>query len=401
MIRKTLFATALFAASQLAAQTYRLDTDRSLSELETELSQVSQPGASEQMAFGAVLFLRGIEQALQQRYEFNLGVTSDMMAIPVMRLPVPPNPNGKPFRPELIAEMFETVEQSMARSRAALHSATPGPQDKLEIDVAGLWFDIDRNGSKGANEALTSVLGASLFSPWNRPPFSPTAEMQVHFDAADRDWLIAYTHLLSGTSQLVLAFDPTDVISEVLSSNVKMAEIQGGLPRSGFLFFSDEEKIIDMFAMVYGALNRRPNPGRIQAAHGHFLEMIASNRTFWALANAENDDSQEWIPNASQTAALGFQLPKDTSEVWQSVLADGEAILNGDLLVPHWRITPGGGINVAKMIEDPPAVDIVTWIQGHGLLPYMEKGPLVTSQNMRRLEEMFSGNTLLFMVLLN
>ena len=75
--------------------------------------------------------------------------------------------------------------------------------------------------------------------------------------------------------------------------------------------------------------------------------------------------------------------------------------MNGELLIGHWRVEPGAGINVRKLFEDPPAVDLVSWVQGHGLLPYIERGPLVSGASLVRFESMFAGNALVFMVLLN
>lgn len=129
--------------------------------------------------------------------------------------------------------------------------------------------------------------------------------------------------------------------------------------------------------------------------------MIAQNRVFWAAVAQESDNENEWIPNAGQTAAMGFDLPPETSEVWQAILGDGEELLNGELLVPYWRIAPAGGVNVKKLFMDPPAVDIVTWVQGSGLLPYMERGPLADTNNLRIFEQMVTGDALIFSFLLN
>jgi len=129
--------------------------------------------------------------------------------------------------------------------------------------------------------------------------------------------------------------------------------------------------------------------------------MIAENKVFWAAIEQETDNQNEWIPNAKQTAALGFALDPETGMAWQAVLADAEALLNGQLLIDYWRISPAGGINVKKMFMDPPAVDIVTWVQGAGLLPYMERGPVITNDSLRRFEDLTPGNPLLFSFLFN
>jgi hypothetical protein len=124
--------------------------------------------------------------------------------------------------------------------------------------------------------------------------------------------------------------------------------------------FSDQ---IDRFAMVYGAINQQPNPLHTRAAHAHFFAMIAQNKMFWAALALETDNRDEWIPNARQTAALGFELPEKTAALWQAVLADAQAVLTGELLIEYWRIALAGGVNVQKLFLDPPVVDIVTWVR--------------------------------------
>ena len=81
--------------------------------------------------------------------------------------------------------------------------------------------------------------------------------------------------------------------------------------------------------------------------------------------------------------------------------ADAEDVLTGKKLIGHWRVEPGGGVNVARLFQDPPVVDLVTWIHGVGLLDYMEKGPLADERNVMRFQRMFGGDAALFMVWLN
>ncbi len=142
-----------------------------------------------------------------------------------------------------------------------------------------------------------------------------------------------------------------------------------------------EQDWIDIAAVVLRTLNQTPDKARAAAAQTAYLAMIDDNRTFWRRADAETDNDREWIPNARQTAALGYTLPPDTSAVWQAVLADAEAVLRGERLVPYLWLGEDAGVNVARMFTDPRPIDIPMWIQGLDALPYVEKGPLISSQN--------------------
>ncbi len=393
---------ALLAVQPVAADELTLDTRASLTELETELAARQSSRGLDAFALGAVSFLRAIEVTLQDRYRTRAAIGSGGFSIPVLRLPVPPNPQPEPFQPEFVAALFSSLGSDMEQTRAHLASADIDPDDRLVLDVAALWFDIDGNGTRGIGEGVLETAGLALGGAMPRATSQvPFEGLVVHFDAADVEWLVAYTHLLSAVSEMVLAFDPTEVIADVMESNVVMAKIQGGSPPKDVGFLRGEEVLVDTIAIVYGALNRVPERERIAEARDHLLEMIERNRAFWALVEQETDNSFEWIPNPRQNAALGFNLPSETSSVWQRVLADAEAVLKGELLVSHWRTDPGGGINVAKLVADPPAFDIVTWIQGAGLAPYVEPGPLVTGDSYNRFTRMFGGNAMLFMVLLN
>ena len=97
------------------------------------------------------------------------------------------------------------------------------------------------------------------------------------------------------------------------------------------------------------------------------------------------------MPNDRQVSGLGLNVPPGTGERWQAVLADAEALLKGEALIPHWRFGAEAGINLKKAFENPPAVDLVTWIQGEGLLPYAEKGRRISADAWNDFERLVSG----------
>jgi hypothetical protein len=158
---------------------------------------------------------------------------------------------------------------------------------------------------------------------------------------------------------------------------------------------------VDRAAMVLHALSNTPDKALAQDAYDHFLAMIRDNRRFWSLVALETDNTGEWVPNDRQVSGLGLTMPPGTGERWQAVLADAEKLLKGELLIPHWRFGAEAGINLRKAFENPPPVDLITWIQGEGLLPYAEKGPQMSMQSWRDFEEFVQGDAMLFAVFLN
>ena len=94
-------------------------------------------------------------------------------------------------------------------------------------------------------------------------------------------------------------------------------------------------------------------------------------------------------------------MPPGTGKRWQAVLTDAEKSLKGEVLIPHWRFGAEAGINLKKMFDDPPAVDLITWIQGEGFLPYAEKGPQVSMASWNDFASFVQGDAMLFAVFLN
>ncbi len=388
----------LLTASISQAQTNPFIATETLEMAQSRLADLPARTDDQNFALGAVHFLRGIEKTLQTRWQHN--ATLDDFDMPVLRLPVAPNPDAQPFTPDLITNIFTELLTDMEASRTALDAINGDVA--LRINLADLWFDINMNATRDAGESIMEIGAGSVMSGRQiRDMAQMPSNIKIQFDTADVAWLTAYTHLISGVSELVVAFDPTEAIETVMQSINEMDQLRGSaLVRNNFVS-QNEVNWLDQFAMAYGALNMQPDAIRTRAAHAHFLNMIAENKVFWADLALETDDTLEWIPNENQQSALGIDMPVGTGVAWQAILADAEAILNGDLLITHWRVSPGAGINVKAMFMDPPPVDIVTWIQGSGLLPYMEQGPIATTESMRAFNRLVSGNSIGFSFMLN
>ncbi len=399
MIRFALFGLFAFAAAASAQEAERdidltpLISSVGLTATITAL-EADPPGPARDFALGGTRFLRAVEKTLQLRYRHNADFGD--LDLPVLRLPLPYNDAGQPFYPALVADLFTGIVADMQGARTALDSAEG--DFGVTLDLTRVWFDVNENGQQDEGESLMAAAGAAL---GQAAPGDPLNALTVRFDASDNAWLEAYAHLLEGFGHLVLAFDPTEVIEEVNATIAHMAEIRGSETRERNWLFEGEEDAVDTFAVLYGAVNRQPDRAHIHAMRDNLLAMVAANRRFWEIVALEADNDREWIPAAGQISALGVEMPADTSERWLAVLGDAEEVLLGKKLVGHWRLDGTGGVNVAKLLEDPVPVDIVTWIQGHGLTDYLERGTVVDDTNWRLFQRMFGGDALLFMVWLN
>jgi hypothetical protein len=285
----------------------------------------------------------------------------------------------------------------MEAARSALTQLGDKPF-ALEIRLSDLWFDINANGARDAGEDMASVAGLTLGG--GRIMAVAIEDPVIRFDTADAAWLSAYTHFLSGFAATALAYDPEPAIQRVMDSSAAIYALWGDTPPPNAMDMMFGRQV-DRAAMVLTALSNTPDKTLAQDAYTHFLSMIEENHRFWSLVALEADNTGEWVPNDNQVSGLGLMMPPGTGERWQAVLADAEKALKGELLIPHWRFGAEAGINLRKAFENPPAVDLVTWIQGEGLLPYAEKGPQMSGQAWRDFEDIVQGDAMLFAVFLN
>lgn len=392
---RALVLSLVLAAGPIAAETISEEIARTgLAATEARLAAIPAPANEELFALAGLRFLGGVEAALQLRWQ--TGIRADWSELPILRLPIPENPAARPFAAADFTTLVTNLDADMAAARAALTDLGDKPF-ALEIRLADLWFDININGTRDEGEdigAIAGILGGG------RIVGVPVSDPVIRFDTADAAWLSAYTHFLSGFATTVLAYDPEPAIQRVIDSSQAIYALWGDTPPPNAMDMMFGRQV-DRLAMVLLALAETPDKDLAAQAHGHFLAMITENRRFWALVEMEPDNDREWVPNDRQVSALGIVMPPGTGARWQAVLADAEALLTGTKLIPHWRFGAEAGINLKKMFENPPPVDLVTWVQGEGFLPYAEKGDRMSLDAWRDFERLVSGDAMLFAVFLN
>ena len=392
-MRRLIAALALFATPALADDTTTSamiaseGLTRTAAQLETQ-----PPSPDRDMALAATRFLGGIQTAYQTRWR--IGFTDPLLPVPVLGTPLPQNPQPQPMQPDTITELARELDSAMQTTREALS----GEDAALILDLNDLWFDVKTNGSRDPGEDLLTLIGL---------PLPEGAGTQIRFDGSDRHWLDAYTRLIQTATAMVLAFDPEPVLerrqAETLQWLEQFAEPPGQMARAPRYYREADAygPILDLVYSVVEILRQQPDAAKVAEARDHAAAMIAANRAFWQAVAAEQDNDREWIPNDAQTAALGFDIPQGAGAAWLGVLDDAEALLEGRMLVPHWRFAPGYGIDLPAWLDDPQPVDLLGWLQGSDALAYAKPGLTVGYDKLESFTDMFSGRAGLYMVLFN
>ena len=86
-------------------------------------------------------------------------------------------------------------------------------------------------------------------------------------------------------------------------------------------------------------------PERRQTARLKLLEMIRLSRENWKAILAETDNDREWLPGPQQPGInplTGLAVTEEGGAAWHEALQMAEDLLEGRVLLPHFRIADEG-----------------------------------------------------------
>lgn len=360
-------------------------------------------------ALGMARFARAIERLGQSFYRHGLRSSEDLgMGLPVLRFPVPENPNPAPLSYEELREIYTRLLADLAEARATL-ALVRSDDVRIRLDLNAVRLDLNGDGRGSEDEALGTIVEQLNQPPRVRRSMGRSDVSQpwnVTFDRADMIWLNGYATLISAFTEFALAHDWRDTFLE--AGHLFFPRITGGTAvtmrsqPSRDMGGDTGGRVADMVAFVH--LLRWPvvEPQRMRSARQHLLTAIRLSRENWAAILAETDDENEWVPGPHQTsnAVPSMQVTHERVAAWRAVLDELESILEGRTLLAHWRLT--GGIDVRRVFEEPPQTfDAVLWLTGHAALPYMRDGTTVSQTTWAEWQRAFGGNFLGFALWFN
>lgn len=351
------------------------------------LAQTGDPEA--QAARGMIRFLAGIEHVAQSLYKHGLETPTGgpMVNLPVLRIPVPPNPNPQKLDYAGFRAILEKLAQDLSAAETDL-AAVGDAQIKLPIDLLMVRLDLDGDGAAKDYESLGALINAMM-------PGAAPAKAPVAFDTADVYWLRGYANFLNAFAGFFLAHD----FHATFDKTFHLYFPRAGLPYAEKLGRGDpanpwsDPAIGDAIAFIHLINWPVIEPRRLSAVRTHLKAMAAMSRESWEAARKETDNDLEWLPNAKQTGAIvPAPVTDEIIDGWLAVMAEFEAVLDGQKLLPHWRFAQG--LNLKRFFEESRNFDLVLMIAGVDAVPFLETGPLTTGADWDRLMPVFQGNFL-------
>lgn len=345
------------------------------------------PGNAESVAArGMLQFADAIERLGQNMYRYGLRPHRALRQIPFLRFPVPANPKPETLSYAAMRSVYAQFLADVANAEATLAKLPPG-HIKLPVDLVRIPISFGPNGPKiKLDHLLSNLLGRRMTGP----------SMTVAFDRADAIWMRGYCKLLSALSEFILAHDWSKTYAA--TAHLFFAGARDPLGNSqtqAMLFGQSSSSIADVVAMVHLVHWPVKEPARLLKVRDHLKSVVALSRENWKAILAETDDDSEWVPGPKQKkSATGLRVTQTQLDGWLSALASFEQVLNGQMLIPHWRFT--AGIDLNAYFEKPRPFDLVLWTTGHAVRPYLKHGPTMSRADWRRWQNVFRGRFLLF-----
>ena len=379
------------AATALSADTAAA-RDAALAELQA--AKAGDPLAA--YASGSVEFFVALEKLAGglHRHGFE---SPRSMTLPLMRLPVPANPDPEPLTYDGFRRILSDFRDGMAQSAATLASVPGDAEIALEVDLARLGIDLDEDGRMTPLESAAAIM-ASFSNGGEVPPDMAGAALVFRFDRADGYWLQGYANFLMAQADFWLAHDFRQAFDESFhmlfpKAKLPMQDALVPLDDGGSSIFSSEWRLADFVSFVHLINWPVAEPERRKSARNELLEMIRLSREDWKAIRAETDNDREWVPGPQQPGAnqlTGLEVTENEVNAWHSALQMAEDLLEGRRLLPHFRFADKG-VNMKRFFDEPKTFDLVLSITGPGVVPYMERGPMLTSEEWWALQSQFGG----------
>src|SRR4051812_42746006 len=296
-------ARADVAGSAAAAISAETVAARNTALWDLDAAKATDPLAA--YAAGSVQFFVALERLASGLHRHGFESPQSFM-LPLMRLPVPTNPNPEPLTYEGFRTILSDFRETMALSAATLALVPAGADIGLEVDLRKLGIDLDGDGNIAQQqESAAAIIDALSNDSGDAPDASP---LVFRFDRADGYWLQGYANFLMAQADFWLAHDFRSAFDQTFHmlfprAKLPLQDTLVPLDDGNQGMFGSEWRIADMISFIHLINWPVVELERSKAARLELLEMIRLSREDWKAIRAETDNDREWLPGPQQTGA--------------------------------------------------------------------------------------------------
>lgn len=398
-------ALALIAAPALAGEAGDIATDAlytgSLADGLAKLEPLAAADDREAwFGIGAIRLTQTIEQLAQTLYRHGFAVEAGTTVFGTgLILPIPQNPNPEPFDHAGVRAMLADLVAGLDAARPAFETAAQAGDYVIEINPLKIRVDANGDGKVEDTESL-----AGLFASWNGTtveqllappqPGAPSAFEFFGFDRADGFWLAGYTQVLASQADFLLAHDFSQFVDSTFHRLFPKARFPMQDFAAGGMLMLDPQSdtaIADAVAGIHTLDWPVVEPERLSGVRERMLAVLDYSRQNWAAILAETDNNHELLPSPKQTPMFPDAAVDDAKvAAWLVTLDKARDVLEGRLLIPHWRFTQG--FDLKAYFETATETDLVMILTGLGALPFLGDASVATAEDFRAMQDAFGSD---------
>ncbi len=348
---------------------------------------------------GAIQLTQSIEALAQAFYSHGFVVPgSDTAFAPGIEVPV--NPSPEPLDYDGVRAILSDFLAGLDEARTSFVAAGQAGDYVIDINPLLVRVDADGDGKVTDTESL-----AGLLAIWNRTELekilAPEDEAAprfeyIGFDRADAYWLAGYTQAVGAQVEFLLAHDFSGLVDALFHRLFPRA----GFPlqdqvASGTMILDpgSDTAIADAIAAIHTLDWPVIAPERLRAVRERLLEVLELSGQNWDAILDETDDNHELLPSPKQTAMIpGTSIDDAKIAAWRATLVKARDVLEGRLLLPHWRFRQG--FDLKAYFETATETDLVMILTGLAALPYLAEGPVASAEDFRAMQEAFGDEWL-------
>jgi len=315
----------------------------------------------------------------------------------IVRPSIPQNPNPEPFDYDGVRQMLNALVGALDDARTSFDAASKSGEYVVLINPLDVRIDANGDGKAEAGESL-----AGLMTMWSNAPTAaettPPAvpHQEIGFDRADAFWFAGYTQVIAAQADFLLAHD----FSSFVNATFHRFFPKAGFPmqayaEGGQLMFdpATDTGIADLVAAIHTISWPVTDAARLAGIRDRLKAVLAYSRQDWDAILAETDDNHELLPSPRQTSLVPDTAITDEKVVaWRETLDVADKVLDGALLVPHWRFKQG--FDLKAYFTTAKRTDLVMLLTGADALPYIKDGPVAVATDFRAVQAAFGNDWL-------
>ena len=339
--------------------------------------------------FSRTLYLHGFDLPNAEAAGIRSGVT------------LPQNPDPQPFDYNGVRDMLATFVTELDDARASFDAASRSGDYVIELNP--LLVRVDANGDGHADESETL---AGLYALWTHTPITdltgpaaldgPPKFDYVGLDRADAYWFAGYTEVIAAQADFLLAHD----FSSFVDATFHRFFPKAGFPMQNYgvggtlAFGGDTDTgIADLVAAVHTISWPVTDPAKLSGVRDRLKAVLSYSRQNWDAILAETDDNHELVPSPKQTSMVpDSSVTDDKVAAWRATLDEADKILDGTLLVPHWRFKQG--FDLKAYFTSAKRTDLVMLLTGLDAIPYLKDGAVASAADFRAVQTAFGNEWL-------